>query len=218
MIRQLTFITLILYPSLISFNHSRLLSNDEYNIIKIDSAKAIYLGNFVLQPKDPFEFSLINNGLSDTLALRTCTEYVYYPFGRLNNKSDLLHSKLSNFNIRNRIDKKDIGDVEFQILTLKSSRLILFFDNDPEASKHSYILKGEIKDSEVNFLEGIKIGMAKDIFFTIFFEKFPVALLKQYNYFVLKSCIDDITHTYSFKDNKLQSIDFITDSYWVVNY
>ena len=60
--------------------------------------------------------------------------------------------------------------------------------------------------------------MTKEDFINTFFDSFPNELLKNYKYFELISCLDDITHTYVFNDNKLQSIKFITDSYWTVNY
>jgi hypothetical protein len=209
---------LIFFLSSPSFNYSTPIIKDGDSSLQIDTTKAIKIHNFWLIPKSKYDFTLLHDGFSDTLSLITCAEYVFSPFGTLNDKSDIPHSKLKNFKLSNRIKKMDVGDFEFQFLTLKSSRLILFLYNDPEATKHSYIFKGEIKDNEVNFVEGIKIGMTKDAFFLTFFESFPVDLLKQYRFVELKSCIEDITHTYFFKDNILQSVNFITNSYWSLDY
>ena len=188
------------------------------SVEQADTTNSIKIDNFWATPKPSFELNSILDSTFDTLKLVTCAEFVYSPFGQLNNKSDLPTSNLKNFEILNRLDKIDVTEIEFQILTLNSSRLILFFENDPEASKHSYIFKGEIKDSNVNFIDGIKIGMTKENFIKTFFDSFPNELMTKYNFIVFESCVEDITHTYSFKDNKLQSINFITDSYWTVNY
>ena len=133
-------------------------------------------------------------------------------------KTDLLKSNLKNFKIKDRIEKQENGEFEFQELTLKSSRLILFFDNDPEASRHSYIFKGEIFDKDVKFNQDIKIGMNKDNFIMTFFDRFPTKISTKYQCIVLESCVQDIKHIYSFRNNELESIKFSTDSYWTVNY
>jgi len=150
--------------------------------------------------------------------LITCDEYVFSPFGRLKTKADIEKCLLKKFSKIDRIDTMDIGAIELQILKFKSSRLILFFDNDPEATKHSFIFKGNIVDSDVDLLYGIKIGMSKEKFLMTFFETFPKILSDKYNNIVIESCIENISQIYSFKDDKLQSINFKTNSYWTINY
>jgi len=150
------------------------------------------------------------------LKLVTCAEYVYSPFGMLRSKADVKNSLLSDFEVKDRTDSMDIGAVEFQILTLNNSKLILFFDNDAEASKHSYVFKGDIQDKEVKFVNGVTIGMTKEDFTKIFFETFPQD--KKYTVFTLTSCVDDIEHVYAFKNEKLESVSFKNDSYWKVEY
>lgn len=218
MIRQLTILTFIFFSLLTACGNSKRTSKTVDSTQQIDTINAMKIGGFWVTPKQSFELKSIFDRSSDTLSLVTCAEYVFSPFGQLNNKSDLQTSNLKNFKILDRVDKMDIGEIEFQILTLNSNRLIFFFDNDPEAVKHSSIFKGEIKDNEVKFVDGIKIGMTKENFIKTFFDNFPKELLSKYNYIVLESCVQDIKHIYSFKDNKLQAINFITDSYWKVNY
>jgi len=105
---------------------------------QIDTTKSIRIGSLWITPKSTFQLeSGIEN--SDTLLLATCADFVYSPFGEIKDKKCLQTSKLKDFNIIDRISKQKDGDIEIQILTLKSSRLILFFDNDPEAITHSYI-------------------------------------------------------------------------------
>jgi hypothetical protein len=181
---------------------------DTANVVKIDGKWAV--------PKKSFDFNTLGNSAEDTLKIVTCGDYVFSPFGDLTDKSQLKASLLNNFNVKNRVDTMDIGPYEFQILNLKNSRLILFFNE--EGSTHSYIIKGEVNDSEVNFEDGVKIGMSKEKFINTFFEEFPKELLSKYNYFVFESCVTNIWHTYAFKNNKLESVKFKTDSYWKINY
>jgi hypothetical protein len=214
-LRVLIFIALTLFTFCCNFS-PRAKTKD--TIQEIDTLKAIKIGKFWATPKLTFEFHSLDKCSDDSLKLVTCSEYAYSPFGQLENKLDLAQSILKNFKVINKIEKFDNGKFEFQILTLKSSRLILFFDEDPEASKHSYIFKGEITDIETNLIDGIKIGMTKEDFFRTFFENFQNELLMKYNFIVFESCVDDMEHTYSFKDNKLVSISFLSDSYWHVDY
>ncbi|UEG53441.1 hypothetical protein LLH06_00420 [Mucilaginibacter daejeonensis] len=128
----------------------------------------------------------------------------------------LAKSLLSNFLLTSRTEVMDSEPIQFYMLHLKSSKLIIWFDSDPEASKHSYILKGEVYDHEVTFDKGIRIGMSQSAFYKKFFDYFPVQV--HYSVVVLVSCIDDIKQVYTFKDDKLYSVVFTTDSYWKVDY
>jgi hypothetical protein len=193
-------------------------SEDTNREAKADSSDVIEIDNFEVVPKRTFAFNSVLESYDDTLKLVTCGEYVFSPFGPLKNKSDLAKSNLKNFNIVDRVDQMDIGEIEFQILKLKSSKLILFFDNDPEASRQSYIFKGEIYDQEVNLADEIKIGMTKQAFINTYFDQFPDQLLEKYEIIIFESCVNDITHTYSFNNDVLESITFKTDSYWTVDY
>lgn len=184
----------------------------------VDTTKSFKVDNYWVTPKPAFDFNSLGKSSGDTLVLITCAEYVYSPFGDLKDKSDLNSSLLKNFSITDRVDSMDIGPIEFQILKHNSSRLIFFFDHDPEATKHSFIFKGEIKDSDVNFLDNIKIGMNRDDFYKTFFDNFPTATQDKFKVVVFESCIQDIKHFYNFDNNKLSSVKFITDSYWTVNY
>jgi len=192
--------------------------NPQEKTQRIDTTKSIRIGQLWITPKSTFELESGKEN-SDTLLLLTCAGFVYSPFGEIKDKKSLLTSKLKNFNIIDRITKQIDGESEIQILTLKSSRLILFFDNDPEAITHSYIFKGEIFDKEVNFTNGIKIGMTKERFIKTFFEYFPEELFVKYNCIAFQSCVDDVRHTYTFENGKLKSLRFNQyDTYWKINY
>jgi len=183
-----------------------------------DTSKSFKVDNYWVTPYKSFEFNSLLSFSNDTLDIVTCAEYVYSPFGLIANKSDINKSLLKNFKVINRVDKMDIGKVEFQLLTLNSSRLILYFDNDPNASKHSYIIKGEIKDPEVNFADSIKVGISIDNFYKAFFDNYPKELLTRFKVIVFESCVQDIKHVYTFENNKLTSVVFVTDTYWNVKY
>ncbi len=216
--RNLTIYTLTIFALLSACDNSKEPAKSENSVQQIDTTKAIKIGNFWAAPKPSFEFNSLNNSLGDTLLIVTCSEFVYSPFGIIKDKTEFKSSLLKNFNVTNRTDSMDVGKFEFNILKLNLSKLIFLFDNDLEATKHSNLFKGEIFDSEVQLVNGIKVGMTKEEFYKVFFDNFPKDLLENYKYFILESCVQDIKHTYSFKDNKLQSITFITDSYWTVNY
>ncbi len=218
MTRNVTILTLIIFALLIACDNIKHSTKSEKLVQQIDTTKEIKIDNYWATPKPSFEFNFLNISSGDTLSIVTCSEYVYSPFGVIKDKSEFKSSLLKNFTVTNRIDSMDNGKFEFNILNLNTSKLIFFFENDPEASKHTDLFKGEIYDSEVRFVNGVKIGMSKEEFYKVFFDSFPNNLLDKYKCFVLESCVQDIKHTYSFKSNKLQAISFITDSYWTVNY
>ncbi|PSR56895.1 hypothetical protein AHMF7605_27055 [Adhaeribacter arboris] len=192
--------------------------SQEETISQIDTLNAVKIGHYWAKPKESFEFNTLGESKGDTITFVTCSDYVFSPFGEVNNKTQLRTSLLKNFSMVDRIDTLDNEAFEFQILTLKNSRLILFFDDSSEGSRGSYIHKGEIMDTEVNLSDNVKIGMSKKDFIMTFFDNFPDEALSTYNHFVFESCVTDIWHTYTFTGDKLQSIKFTTDSYWVVDY
>ncbi len=218
MARNLIIIIVAIFVLLSACDNSKRRTQSENLTTKTDTTEAIKIGDYWVTPNPLFEFNALNNSSSDTLLIVTCSEYVYSPFGIIKNKSEFNSSMLKNFSVTNRTDTIDDEKNEFNILKLNTSRLIFFFDNDSDASKHSDLFKGEIYDSEVQFVNGVHIGMSKVAFYNLFFENFPNELLGKYKYFVLESCVQGMTHIYSFKGNKLQSVNFRTDSYWTVNY
>jgi hypothetical protein len=131
-----------------------------------DTTKSFKIDNHWITPKLNLQFNSLLKSAQDTLDLVICTQYIYFPFGLLYDKSDLPKSLLKSF----RITKSDldtftnyrVGPNPFNQwsesieLELGSNKLNLFLDNDPEASTHSYILGGEIIDNKVELLNKIK--------------------------------------------------------------
>jgi hypothetical protein len=184
---------------------------------KIDTTNAIRIDNYWTVPKEKFDFASTIEGTGDTLTLLICGDYAYSPFGQLTDKSQIKSGLLKNFNFTDRVDTTLIGILEFQILNLKSSRLILFIDNTA-TTRSSYVMKGDINDNIVNFDNGVKIGMAKENFMAVFFDNFPRELISKYNIIAFETCLKDLRHTYIFDDNKLKSVNFKSHAYWKVDY
>ncbi len=156
--------------------------------------------------------------MGDTLHLVTCSQYVYFPFGELTDKSSLKESLLKDFTItnfkRDTFTNTNVSPPFFQWsesldLNLADNKLELFLDNDPEASLHGYIRGGIILDSKVVFSVGIKVGIYVDDFYKIFFDSFPSALKKKYSVVKFESCVADVTHIYTFEKGQLNSVKFI---------
>lgn len=209
----------------LSFGCSSPKSNPEDITQKTIAAKPVDTANsfkvqgtwITLMPK--FEFNSLDRFSNDTLSLAICGNYVYSPFGTIDDSLKIQKSSLSNFEKTNRVDTSTPDRMIVQSLKFKSSKLLLFFDKDPEASTHSYVIKGEIYDPEVRFSDGIRVGMAKTAFFKTFFSNFPETISKQTNVFCLESCIMGIRHIYTFTDDKLTSVRFeCVDCTWKVDY
>ncbi|SDE20438.1 hypothetical protein SAMN05216464_104334 [Mucilaginibacter pineti] len=186
--------------------------------IPIDTSKAFKFNDNWVVPKSSLDFNSLGDSQGDTLKLAVCGDFVYSPFGTIKDSSAFSSSLLKNFSIVTRTEKMDNGTFNFQILNHGSSKLIFFFDTDPEASRHSDIFKGEIYDEDVQFVNGIRIGMSFPNFYKTLFDSFPDDLTNNYTVVQIISCVDDIIQTYDFDAGKLKSVKFITDSYWKVDY
>jgi hypothetical protein len=188
---------------------------EEHNI---DTTISFEIGKYWATPNKAFEFNTLIGCAGDTLSLVSCSDFVFYPFGEVKSKKDIENGLLKSFSVSDKIDTMENGIYEFQILKHGKSRLILFLDDDEEATRHSYIFKGDIYESDINFKDSIKIGMSKRQFINTFFDYFPEELLDKYKFIVFESCVEDIRHTYTFNENELQSVNFKTISYWKVDY
>lgn len=185
----------------------------------VDTTKSFKVDNNWVTPKKSFDFNSLGRSSSDTLHLVTCSDYVYFPFGKLTDKSSLTTSLLKDFTItnfqRDTFTNTNITPPFFQWsesvdLVLAGNNLNLFLDNDPEASMHGYIVGGQIVDSNVSLLENIKVGMSVEEFYETFFDYFPTELYKKFNVFEFESCVLDVTHIYTFENRQLCSVRFVS--------
>jgi hypothetical protein len=206
----------IVCSTLSCFDQTSIKNESQKSILKIDTTKALKIDGYWAVPKPSFDFNNLIKNTKDTLRLVTCSEFVYSPFGKLESRNAIQKSLLSRFSVKDSIVKSRYDASAYHFLKYKTSKLILYFDND--GPTHSYIFKGLINNDGVDFENGIKIGMDKEGFLNHFFDSFPEEIISKYDFIKLESCIQDITHTYTFKENKLVSVSFITDSYLNINY
>jgi hypothetical protein len=185
----------------------------------IDTTKSFKVDQYWLTPKKAFNFNSVGESSADTLCLVTCSKYVYFPFGKLTDKTSLTNSLLKEFTItsvkRDTFTNTNMTPPVFEWsesldLRLAGNRLSLFLDNDPEASMHGYIRDGQIVDSKVVFLDNIKVGMSNVDFYKKFFDYFPTALINKYNVVEFESCVSDIIHIYTFDMGQLKSVKFVS--------
>ncbi len=208
--KRLLLVLIILFESIIGFGKQPL---------PIDTTKSFKVNGVWVTPKTSFKFDTLGIISTDTLPLTSCADYVYFPFGPMKDKRDLKHSLLKSFTVTDK--KYWAGGEVFPINILKADfdKLILFFDKNKEDAKSSYVIKGEIMDSTIHFINGIKIGMNLDDFYNKFFDLFPTDLQKKYKVVTIATCDYDLTHVYTFKNGKLISVGFICDErYWRVEY
>jgi hypothetical protein len=159
-------------------------------------------------PKESFEFNSFISMGHDSLGFVTCADYVYFPFGELHSKSELISSQLRMFQVVSKLDTMRNGVFELHRLQFMSSCLTLSFDDDSEASISSYILKGQIQDKEVRFINGVHVGMSFRSFLKKFLVSFPHKVLHNCTTVIFESCVVGIRHVYSFKAGKLNEIRF----------
>lgn len=198
---------LILLISCNNFNNA----NNAEQIIstQIDTSSAIKIETFWVNPKPSLEFNAINKIIKDTLNIVICSDFSYYPFGKLTDTSDIKFTSLNSFIKKDTLIKfPNDHQLICHKLTYKDNNLLLWFDNDEESSTHSYILNGDINDNSIKLVNGINIGMSKKDFVSLFFENFPENLFDRYNVFIFETCVTSLTQTYTFKDNNLNIIHF----------
>jgi hypothetical protein len=188
----------------------------------VDTTNSFKVDNYWVTPKKSFDFNSLGNLSADTFHLVTCSDYIYFPFGELKDRSSLKTSLLKDFNIisskldtfTNTLSPSDPSDdfkqwYESLELELGTNKLSLFLDNDPEASMHGYIRGGQIVDNKVLFLDNIKVGMSIEAFYKKFFDHIPIELIKKYKVVKFESCVTDVTHIYTFYNGQLSSVMFI---------
>jgi hypothetical protein len=142
------------------------------------------------------------------LEIVTCGNYVYFPFGFNQKREEPVLQVLNHFadSIVNYPNADTV--LRFHSLKYRSSQLLLFFDNDPEASVSLYILKGQILDKSIPFSNGIHIGMTIESFLKKFFNRFPNRWVSNLEKIVFDSCVEGIKHIYCFSNHRLVQIRF----------
>lgn len=184
-----------------------------------DTIISFKVGDYWVTPDSSFEFNALVQSSGDTLQIAACSDYIYFPFGKLTNKQSLDSSLLKDFSIIEfKRDTFTILEISPDLLWNESiqlkfgdNNLSLFFDNDPEASMHGYIRGGQIVNDNVVFVNEIKIGMSASEFYKKFFVFFPKELIDKYKVVKIESCVLDVTHIYTFINGCLSSVVFFEE-------
>jgi len=208
--------TLFLITGLINASCSSLNNKPTKAYLEANPPTPIRINGLLAVPRYSTHVASLLNCGPDTLGIEVNSTYVYYPFGTVKSTRHPNLKLLRKFKLVNRIIKSEIGNINVQILQHDSSKLILYF-NTVNGSKYSEILKGEIRDTDVSFVNGIKVGMAIDNFYKCFFDQFPHELYDQYKFFELSST-DGIKHIYSFDNGKLNSVKLSSMRAFDTNY
>lgn len=142
---------------------------------------------------------------NDTLLIVSTEEILYYPFGQYRSFKDFQSSQP----IQDNSYSIDSIETEFKVITLKSVNNFLKLLASKE-SGNLEIINAEIKDNNLMFSNGVKIGISQKEFLSIFFYSVPDELEKV-SVIELESGLTGIRHYYSFSKNKLKRISLISD-------
>lgn len=190
-------------------------------IVKSDTNRSVKIDGFWVEPKPVLKYAFGNEVTikTDTVDLPSCSDYAFSPFGKIKDHSELPKSLLKNFSVTNKTDTSNGDKTIVQSLKLDSSKLLLYFDHDPEAERGSYIIKGEIYDKKVLLTNNISIGMSEDDFYNTFFINYPHSLQNKYHVIAFETCIEGLKHIYTFKKSKLYSVKFeCVKCTWKIDY
>ena len=159
-------------------------------------------------PKKSFDMLQIKTDSVNFLEIITCGNYVYFPFGYNQKREESVLQVLNHFS--DSIVNYPYADtvLRFHSLKYRSSHLLLFFDNDPEAEVSSYILKGQVLDKSIPLVNGIHIGMTIESFLKKFFNRFPNRWATNLDTIVFDSCVEGIKHIYRFSNHRLVQVRF----------
>jgi len=157
-------------------------------------------------PKKDFEYNSLLKYQKDTLEIVSCAKYVLFPFGEIDNISQLKTSLLKDFKATGKKTNDSIS--YYYCLETGPNKLTLLFDTDLDASSHSNITAGLIHSKGIKTINNIQVGMSTESFFRLIFTSFPNEIIKKYSIVILDYCVNGIRHFYSFRDNKLEQIEY----------
>ncbi|TSD67542.1 hypothetical protein FFF34_009170 [Inquilinus sp. KBS0705] len=153
------------------------------------------------QPNDFYEI-LFNH---DTLKLISGVDYLYYPFGKHADVNAII-KQVTNSTLKNiRLSSAGGDTTGLTEIETSKSRMKLFYDIEQNRQQ---IVSADINDNNFHLKNKIEIGISKEYFFNVFFNKPP---LIPTNIIKLISVVDGIKHYYYFKNNRLVKITMITD-------
>ncbi|MEO6851327.1 MAG: hypothetical protein ABI203_09875 [Mucilaginibacter sp.] len=185
--------------------------------MKANPAKSFKINGALVVPKYYTKFDSILRSSDDTLAFVAYSKYAYFPFGMIKTKSKINSGLLKEFHVEEKIIKTDIGNIEFKTLTHGSSKVMYSFNKTTPGEDYD-IDKGEINDNDIQFINGVKVGMSLDDFYNAFFDQFPSEMKNKYKYFVIETFGAEVRHIYSFENFQLKSIKFTSKRFFDADY
>lgn len=136
---------------------------------------------------------------NDTLRIVSTDESIYFPFGCLKTKEELLQ----NF-------PEFVGvDMANETVLLENGRDSVVFIFDDELLKYQ-IVKGRLVSDSLGFNNGIKVGQT----LSSVIEKYGVSYLEEYKttkLLIVESGLSGMWHYYSIKNQRVSKIEFKTD-------
>ncbi|GAA4381595.1 hypothetical protein [Hymenobacter koreensis] len=183
-------------------------NNQETNII--DKADVYKVDNTWFIPKKSFEFNDSARIQGDTLTLITCANFIYYPFGNIQEESFLKSPLLKELTATQKVAHVDENQFKYHLLQKDESKLLfLFKEQKPDEYWGSYIERGIINNSSIMLSNGIRTGISIKEFYSKFFKQVNQDLHSRVSIIILEPCISgNPRHVYNFTDQKLKQIKF----------
>lgn len=177
------------------------------NSQKKDIPKARTTKEIIVSIENKFKAEQVENIKinKDTLSFVSVGWFYYYPLGKFDKIEDV-QKDYPIFSLKIEDIKEENETNRLYRMIFKQSFIKLFYQPDTELME---IVSGKIQDKEIEFVDGIRVGVTKEKFLaTLFNEKVD---LKEIQVFRIYSALDGINHTYSFDKNILKTIFLDTD-------
>jgi hypothetical protein len=135
----------------------------------------------------------------DTLTIVSTNPIVYFPFGKLSTKRALTDS-LRGF----EITEENGPEIR---MSYGKSKIKLFHDEEHNTFQ---IVSGDISDEEIEFENGLKVGLSKSSVLNKYLNDFQ-SERRRFKVLVLESGLTGIWHYYEFQNDTLTRVKFDTD-------
>lgn len=150
------------------------------------------------------EFETIQTSIrGDTLSIASTSDFLYHPFGKFSDINAFV--KKYEWNYKDVLKSEIKSDSRLFRVTSNNSSIMLLLDDEQKSLE---IVGGNINDTSILLVNGIRINMSYSSFLNVFFISVPKVISKDIRIIELESGLTGIWHYYSFADNKLKSIVF----------
>lgn len=145
---------------------------------------------------------------NDTLKIVTTGWFFYYPFGKIGNE-DTLKKAFRDYQYVDEIQREGQTDSTKLYRFNKEGSFVKFVKSDE--NKSFEIVSAVINNSEMVFVNGIKVGMSKSDFYRTYFKKNIDNELPGINVVEVITGLDGMWHYYTFSEGRLSQIKLTTD-------